>query len=79
VVKRIKYQDNNIQIFLIMKTKVRTAIFRGIIFLLLMLFVSPVVPAQQAYEFPYQNPSLTTEVRVNDLVGRMTLDEKISY
>src|SRR5688572_9377246 len=30
------------------------------------------------YTFPYQNPELTTEERVNDLVGRMTLDEKIS-
>ncbi|GGF05726.1 glycoside hydrolase family 3 C-terminal domain-containing protein [Flavobacterium limi] len=28
--------------------------------------------------FPFNNPNLTTEQRVNDLVGRMTVDEKIS-
>src|SRR5690606_23002991 len=30
------------------------------------------------YEFPFQNPGLTIEERVDDLVGRMTLEEKIS-
>jgi beta-glucosidase len=30
------------------------------------------------YEFPFQDPALSMEERVNDLVGRMTLDEKIS-
>ena len=30
------------------------------------------------YKFPFLNPSLSTEERVNDLVGRMTLEEKIS-
>jgi beta-glucosidase len=30
------------------------------------------------YKFPFLDPSLPTEQRVNDLVGRMTLDEKIS-
>jgi beta-glucosidase len=34
--------------------------------------------AQQTYEFPYQNPGLSVDTRVNDLVGRMTVDEKIS-
>ncbi|MCL2842803.1 MAG: glycoside hydrolase family 3 C-terminal domain-containing protein [Oscillospiraceae bacterium] len=29
------------------------------------------------FEFPFQNPSLTVEERVNDLIARMTLDEKI--
>lgn len=32
----------------------------------------------QPYKYPFQNPSLTTEERVTDLVSRMTLDEKIS-
>jgi len=31
-----------------------------------------------SYKFPFLNPSLSTEERVNDLVGRMTLEEKIS-
>ncbi|UCG28790.1 MAG: glycoside hydrolase family 3 C-terminal domain-containing protein, partial [Bacteroidales bacterium] len=30
------------------------------------------------YEYPYQNPDLPIEDRVNDLVSRMTLEEKIS-
>ncbi|MEL1252981.1 glycoside hydrolase family 3 C-terminal domain-containing protein [Flavobacterium sp. DGU38] len=29
-------------------------------------------------KFPFNNPNLTTEQRVNDLVSRMTVDEKIS-
>lgn len=29
-------------------------------------------------DFPFQNPNLSFEERVNDLVGRLTLDEKIS-
>lgn len=32
----------------------------------------------QAYQFAFQNPSLTFEARVNDLVKRMTLEEKVS-
>jgi beta-glucosidase len=32
---------------------------------------------ERKYPFPFLNPALSTEERVNDLVGRMTLDEKI--
>lgn len=32
----------------------------------------------QTYQYPFQNPSLTFEQRVSDLVGRLTLKEKIS-
>jgi len=32
---------------------------------------------QQAYQFPFQNPVLPLEERVNDLVSRMTLEEKV--
>jgi len=35
------------------------------------------VDAQKAaYTFPFQNPSLNEEQRVNDLISRMTLKEK---
>jgi beta-glucosidase len=34
--------------------------------------------ASEFQGLPYQNPALPVDVRVNDLVGRMTLDEKIS-
>jgi len=33
---------------------------------------------QAGYQYPFLNPSLTVEQRVNDLVGRLTLNEKIS-
>lgn len=48
--------------------------------LLLVLLENSCASKKEAvvYDFPYQDPSLTTEERVNDLVGRMTLDEKIS-
>ncbi len=32
----------------------------------------------QEYEFPFQNPNLTLDERVDDLVARMTLEEKIA-
>ncbi|NLA75958.1 MAG: hypothetical protein GX846_10910, partial [Deltaproteobacteria bacterium] len=33
---------------------------------------------KKAYEFPFLDPSLAMEARINDLMGRMTLEEKIS-
>jgi len=42
----------------------------------LALILNKAVAQQSASGFPFQNPSLTTEERVNDLVSRMTLKEK---
>ena len=42
------------------------------------LIVSLVFPACSQSLPPYQNPNLPIEARVNDLVSRMTLEEKIS-
>ena len=36
------------------------------------------VDEQKIYEFDFQNPSLSNEARINDLIGRMTLEEKVS-
>jgi beta-glucosidase len=36
-------------------------------------------PAEAAPEYPFRDPSLTVEERVSDLLGRLTLDEKISF
>lgn len=33
---------------------------------------------KSTYEFPFQNPDLSTEERVNDLLGRLTPEEKVS-
>src|SRR3954471_19507267 len=35
-------------------------------------------PAQAEEVLPFRNPDLPLEVRLNDLTGRLTLDEKIS-
>ncbi|MCX6332751.1 MAG: glycoside hydrolase family 3 C-terminal domain-containing protein [Bacteroidia bacterium] len=61
-----------------MKTKSRFKIFRVSSVLFILLFVNQLITAQQTYEFPFQNPALTVDERVNDLVGRMTIEEKIS-
>lgn len=34
--------------------------------------------SKESYQYPFQNPELSTEERVDDLVGRLTLEEKIS-
>ena len=36
-------------------------------------------PAEAAPEYPFRDPRLTVEQRVSDLLGRLTLDEKISF
>lgn len=33
--------------------------------------------AQKKYSYPFQNPSLPIDIRVNDLVSRLTLEEKV--
>lgn len=56
---------------------VRTAF----IFALVLIFSTcnaPNTTQEKPDGFPYLNPDLSVEVRVNDLVGRMTLEEKIS-
>ena len=42
------------------------------------LFMIASCKSKEQYKFPFMNPGLSTEERVNDLVGRMTLYEKIS-
>lgn len=45
---------------------------------LALLFVSLPASAQDPGKFPFQNPQLSTDVRVKDLISRMTLEEKAS-
>ncbi len=44
----------------------------------ILLFTAWIAAGQTSTEFRYKDPSLPLEVRVNDLVGRMTIEEKIS-
>jgi beta-glucosidase len=60
-----------------MKAKVKIVHFGGYFTLIILFSFVQVLSAQPAYKFPYQNPELGTEMRVNDLVGRMSLEEKI--
>jgi beta-glucosidase len=47
------------------------------VLLTLILFYS-FVPNRKHYAYSFQNPSLSTEVRVHDLIAQMTLEEKVS-
>jgi beta-glucosidase len=45
---------------------------------LISLFFIPSVLSQTKYEYPFRDPSLPIDQRVNDLVSRLTLEEKVS-
>ena len=49
------------------------------IFLTLSLAIGLLLPCNlhAQSQYPFQNTTLSTEERVNDLIGRMTLEEKI--
>jgi len=49
---------------------------QGLFAILLMAFVCPAQAQQGTYAFPFRDPSLSEEQRVNDLVSRLTLKEK---
>lgn len=49
---------------------------KKIIIALFSIFCVTGLNAQQ-YEYPFQNPDLDLEVRVNDLIARLTLNEKV--
>ncbi|MGN6531802.1 MAG: hypothetical protein ACTHK0_08630 [Ginsengibacter sp.] len=46
----------------------------------LLIFISIYISAfaQNKYSYPFQNPSLAISERVNDLVSRLTLEEKVN-
>ena len=46
--------------------------------MIILFAMCSLLQAQGDIQFPFQNPQITTEARVNDLVGRMTIDGKIS-
>ncbi|VXD14108.1 glycoside hydrolase family 3 C-terminal domain-containing protein [Marinoscillum sp. 108] len=48
------------------------------LYLLSLLLIGMGCQPHASYEFPFQNPELTLETRVDDLVSRMTLEEKVS-
>ena len=61
-----------------MKRNLRLFPGKALLFLLVLICYNQNSRSQQSYEFPFQNPGLSVEERVNDLVDRLTVDEKIS-
>ncbi len=61
-----------------MKTISKNVLKKGLLVCVQILCFGLIVSGQQNWEFLYQNPGLALEERVNDLVGRMTAEEKIS-
>jgi beta-glucosidase len=47
-------------------------------FLAALSFAMFIVPLYAQYQYPFQNPNLPTEVRINNILSLMTLDEKIA-
>jgi beta-glucosidase len=58
-----------------MKPEIKTILFRLLFADVIILLFNTCT--NQESKFPFQDPNLSIEERVNDLVGRMTLDEKI--
>lgn len=51
---------------------------RQILNLVLFIALAFTAGAQNKYDYPFQNPKLSTAARVNDLVSRLTLEEKVN-
>jgi len=51
---------------------------KKIFFPLIFIFFVSATFAQKKYAYPFQNPSLSIKARVNDLVSRLTLEEKVA-
>ncbi|MFL9837351.1 glycoside hydrolase family 3 C-terminal domain-containing protein [Flavobacterium sp. ST-75] len=47
-------------------------------FYFLLLITTSLAAQQKGYQYPFQNPDLDTERRINNLLSLMTLDEKIN-
>jgi beta-glucosidase len=57
---------------------VERSLIKTVLILAIVFFLSSCAPEQKGRDFNYLNHKLTVEQRVEDLVGRMTLDEKIA-
>ena len=51
---------------------------KAILYLLIFLSVDISAFSQKKFDYPFQNPALSINTRVNDLVSRLTLEEKVN-
>ena len=51
---------------------------KAILYLLVFLSVDISAFSQKKFDYPFQNPALSINTRVNDLVSRLTLEEKVN-
>src|SRR6185312_2607416 len=51
---------------------------KAILYLLIFLSVDISAFSQKKFDYPFQNPALSINARVNDLVSRLTLEEKVN-
>ena len=51
---------------------------KNILYLLIFMTFTISAFAQNKYDYPFQNPSLSISERVSDLVSRLTLEEKVN-
>jgi len=51
---------------------------KTILYLLIFLSVDISAFSQKKFDYPFQNPALSINARVNDLVSRLTLEEKVN-
>jgi len=49
-----------------------------IVYIFLLITLSPILAQQKNYQYPFQNPNLEVEKRIDNLLSLMTLDEKIA-
>ncbi len=50
----------------------------SILYILIIFASVPLLAQQKGYKYPFQNPGMDTEKRIDNLLSLMTLDEKIS-
>ena len=58
--------------------RISKSFLKTFLILMVLFFMNSCAPKQKGRDFAYLNHKLTVEQRVEDLVGRMTLDEKVS-